>query len=486
MTEPLQIRFTEMQLEDLKETEGRLVVFADADGKLSPGARKVNGMTRKALDRVVGSEAWGKLEDGELMQVSWPSGIAAESVLVVRLARNADALTCRKAGASVAKARGKGNLTILAGAQVRAAEVAFGLALRAYQFVEHKSIEADPAPNVEMRVNKPEEVAAEAAPLAAVTEGVFFARDLTNAPANVLTTLDFAARLGAMQELGLEVEILEEQELEALGMRLLLAVGEGSESPSRVVVMRWNGGGDEAPLGLLGKGVVFDSGGISIKPAAGMEEMVMDMGGAGIVSGVMRTLALRRAKANVIGIVGLVENMPSGKAARPGDIVTSMKGDTVEVVNTDAEGRLVLADLLWYAQEKLGVGRILDFATLTGAMVVALGHEHAGVFSNDDELSAEILSAAMTEGEGAWRMPMGPAYDKLLKSSNADMKNIGGRWGGAITAAQFLKRFVKDGTAWAHLDVAGVAMPAGETDFAPKGASGWGVMAINRMIAETE
>jgi len=322
--------------------------------------------------------------------------------------------------------------------------------------------------------------------MAAVAEGVFFTRDLVNEPANVLTTDDFAARLAAMQELGLEVEILEEKDLARLGMGALLGVGQGSESPSKVVVMQWMGGPKgEAPFALVGKGVVFDTGGISIKPAAGMEDMTMDMGGAGVVAGVMRTLALRKAKANVVGLVGLVENMPDGRAQRPGDVVKSMKGDTIEVINTDAEGRLVLADVLWYAQERFQPKGMINLATLTGAIIIALGHENTGVFSNDDTLCNAFLRAAAAEGEGAWRMPMGEAYDAKLKSRIADMMNVGGRDGGAITAAQFLARFVKPEVPWCHLDIAGTALVKSDTTLAPKGATGWGVMALNRLIRDT-
>ncbi|MEC9104119.1 MAG: leucyl aminopeptidase, partial [Pseudomonadota bacterium] len=339
-------------------------------------------------------------------------------------------------------------------------------------------------PHVTFLVKKPEELARVAADAAALAEGVFFTRDLVNEPANVLTTSDFADRLLAMQEIGLTVEVLDEDQLRKLGMRALLAVGQGSESPSKVVVMRWNGGGDEAPLALVGKGVVFDTGGISIKPGAGMEEMTMDMGGAGVVAGTMRTLALRRAKANVVGLVGLVENMPDGGAYRPGDILKSMKGDTIEVVNTDAEGRLVLADVLWYAQDRFNPKAVINLATLTGAVIVALGHEHAGIFSNDDALADEILAAARAEGEGAWRMPLAPAYDTLIKSRLADMKNSGGRAAGSITAAQFLQRFIRDGQPWAHIDIAGVTLPPQATDLAPKGATGWGVMTLDRLVRD--
>jgi len=229
---------------------------------------------------------------------------------------------------------------------------------------------------------------------------------------------------------------------------------------------------------------VFDTGGISLKPAAGMEDMTMDMGGAGVVAGVMRALALRKANANVVGLIGLVENMPSGRATRPGDVVTSMKGDTIEVINTDAEGRLVLADVMWYAQDRFKPAGMIDLATLTGAIVIGLGHTKAGVFSNDDAICKAFLKAAEVEGEGAWRMPLDPEYDELLKSRIADMKNVGGRPAGSITAAQFLQRFVKDGVPWIHLDIAGVASVKSETAHAPKGATGWGVMALNRLIQD--
>ena len=301
----------------------------------------------------------------------------------------------------------------------------------------------------------------------------------------MLTTTTFAERLAAMESIGLKVEVLEEDDLAELGMRTLLAVGQGSASPSKVVVMQWNGGEEgAAPLALVGKGVVFDTGGISLKPAAGMEDMTMDMGGAGTVAGVMRAVALRKARANVVGIVGLVENMPSGTAIRPGDVVTSMKGDTVEILNTDAEGRLVLCDALWYAQERFAPAAMVDLATLTGAIIIGLGHENAGVFSNDDAFCNAFLKAAAAENEGAWRMPLGQAYDDLLKSPIADMKNIGGRPAGSITAAQFLQRFVKDDVPWIHLDIAGVASVKTETPLAPKGATGWGVRALDRLVAD--
>ncbi|MGB0498181.1 MAG: leucyl aminopeptidase [Rubricella sp.] len=487
MTEPVQISFHEADIEGLEARAGRLAVILGPDGAMDKLARRINRLTRGALARLAESEGWEKAKTGEAKVLSWPAGLAAEAVIVVKLPKRPSVEDARKAGASIAKVMGKGALCVLAGSTPRAEDIAYGLALRAYDFDVYRKKDDDaekPVRKAAFLMSKPEEVSARAKDQAAIVEGVFFARDLVWEPANVLTTTDFAARLAAMQELGLEVEILEEDDLEKLGMRTLLAVGQGSESPSKVVVMQWNGGGDEAPLALIGKGVVFDTGGISLKPGAGMEEMTMDMGGAAVVSGVMRSVALRKARANVVGIVGLVENMPDGRAQRPGDVVRTMKGDTVEVINTDAEGRLVLADVLWYAQERFKPAGMIDLATLTGAIIIALGHENAGVFSNDDAFASALLDAAKTEGEGAWRMPLGAAYDKALKSRIADMANVGGRAAGSITAAQFLQRFVKEGTPWAHIDIAGVAYTKSETEFGPKGASGWGVRTLDRLIAE--
>ncbi|MHC0052699.1 leucyl aminopeptidase [Actibacterium sp. D379-3] len=485
MTTPPEIAFSETDLDAVLRAEGRVAVFVGEAGKLDAGARRVDKLMHGALARFVESDGFAKMKPGTATALAFPSGMAARAVDVVRLEPRPALDEARKAGAALAKLQGDAGCLILAGANARAADIAFGFAMRAYAFTVHKTGEKTVPGKVCVMADKPEVVAADSAAAAAVAEGVFFTRDLVSEPANVLTTFDFAARLAAMQELGLEVEILEEEELEKLGMRLLLSVGQGSVSPSKVVVMRWNGGaGDEPPLALVGKGVVFDTGGISIKPAQGMEEMTMDMGGAGVVAGVMRTLALRKAKANVVGLVGLVENMPSGTATRPGDIVASMKGDTVEIINTDAEGRLVLADVLWYAQERFKPAAMVDLATLTGAVIVGLGHENAGVFSNDDGFCDAFLKAAAAEGEGAWRMPLSPAYDKLIDSTLADIKNTGGRPAGSITAAQFLKRFVKDDCPWIHLDIAGVALVKSETALAPKGATGWGVMALDRLVRD--
>ncbi|MDF1726666.1 MAG: leucyl aminopeptidase [Sulfitobacter sp.] len=485
MSRPTPIRFFPVEIDRIADHEGRIAVFAEPEGKLDVGARRVNKLMRGALARLVESDRFAKLKAGDAISLGFPSGLKAEAVDVIRCPRNPDLEAARKAGASLGKVRGTANLLVIAGSLRRVADMAYGVAMRDYDYSYQKSDPKEPEGEVIVMCAKPEETEAAAAPLLAVAEGAFMTRDLVNAPANILTTTEFADRLAAMEELGLKVEVLEEEKLAELGMRTLLSVGQGSDSPSKVVVMRWEGGAeDQAPLALVGKGVVFDTGGISLKPAAGMEDMTMDMGGAGVVSGVMRALALRKAKANVVGLVGLVENMPSGNATRPGDVVKSMKGDTVEVINTDAEGRLVLCDVMWYAQERFKPDAMVDLATLTGAIIIGLGHENAGVFSNNDAFCNAFLKAAQAEGEGAWRMPLGQAYDDQLKSRIADMKNVGGRPAGSITAAQFLQRFVKDGVPWIHLDIAGVASVKSDTMLAPKGATGWGVAALSRLVTE--
>ena len=378
------------------------------------------------------------------------------------------------------------------------ARIAEGVVLRAYAFRKYKSRKSDEngdngasRPPAALHIHCDDPTAAEAAyaERSAVADGVYLARDLVNEPANALSPEDFAERLASLGVPGLEVEVLGMDQLTALKMGALLAVGQGSVRESRVVVMSWNGARgrnkSKPPLCFVGKGVVFDTGGISMKPAAGMEDMKGDMGGAACVSGLMLALARRKANVNVVGLVGLVENMPSGSATRPGDIVTSMSGQTIEVLNTDAEGRLVLADVLWYAQERFKPRLIVDLATLTGAIMVALGKEHAGLFSNNDRLARELEEAGLATGERVWRMPLLPAYDKLIDSKNADMKNIGGRFGGAITAAQFLQRFIRDGqTPWAHIDVAATAMDSNRDEINQSWGSGWGVRLLDALTAQ--
>ncbi|WP_163850256.1 leucyl aminopeptidase [Pseudooceanicola aestuarii] len=486
MTDPLRISAQDHDLDSLSTATGRIAVVLDPTAALPAHARRLNRTMRGALKRLLDSDGFAERKAGELVSLAWPAGLEAEAVDVLCLPRRAAAAEARKAGAALAKQAGKGGLTIVTGPLKNLSDMALGLMMRAYEYDAQRTEKSDPRGDVVLMCPNAETVTSALDTARAVAQGTFFTRDLVNAPANVLTTSEFAAQLTALADLGVEVEVLEEDRLEELGMGCLLAVGQGSASPSKVVVMQWkNGADDEAPLALIGKGVVFDTGGISLKPAGGMEDMTMDMGGAGVVSGVMKTLALRKAKANVVGLVGLVENMPSSTAMRPGDVVTSMKGDTVEVINTDAEGRLVLCDVMWYAQDRFAPRGMIDLATLTGAIIIGLGHENAGVFSNDDTLCNAFLKAAEAEGEGAWRMPLGQAYDDQLKSRIADMKNVGGRPAGSITAAQYLKRFVKEETPWIHLDIAGVASVKSDTMLAPKGATGWGVMALDRLVRDS-
>jgi len=485
MTTPVSVAFSETDLDAIAGAQGRVAVCVTPDGKLDQAARRVNRLTKGTLARIIDSGALEKKKPGDIVTLAWPVGLAAEALDLVVLPRNASVEESRRAGVALGRAKGDKALTILGASLKRPVEVTLGAVLRGYGFTAHKTGDKTEAGPMTIMVTKPEEVEAEAAPALAVAEGVFFTRDLVSEPANHLTTTEFANRIAAMKDLGLKITVLEEKDMEKLGMGALLSVGHGSISPTKLAVMEWQGGPkDEAPLALVGKGVVFDTGGISLKPAQGMEDMTMDMGGAGVVAGVMRTLARRGAKANVVGLVGLVENMPSDRATRPGDVVTSMKGDTIEVINTDAEGRLLLADVLWYAQETYKPRGVIDLATLTGACIVALGHENAAVLSNDDALCDAFLKSAKSEGEGAWRLPLGKAYADMMKSQIADIKNSGGRPAGTITAAEFLHRFIQDGMPWVHLDIAGVASVKSDTPYGPKGASGWGVMALNRLVAD--
>ena len=431
------------------------------------------------------------------LTVAAPAGVDARSVLLVGAgaADKFDDLAVETAAAAAyhaAKMSGAEVLTIDAAhlSAEQAARVGFAVRLAAYRFVKYLTKQkADKIPSVTtVRVVTADAAAAEAAfgPLSAVADAVLFSRDLVAEPANILYPAEFARRVKELEHLGLEVEILGEAEMEKLGMNTLLAVGVGSERESQLAVIKWNGGKEgEAPIAFVGKGVCFDTGGISLKPADGMEEMKWDMGGAAAVAGLMHALAGRKAKANVVGVLGLVENMPDGKAQRPGDVVVSMSGQTVEVLNTDAEGRLVLADALWYTQERFKPKFMIDLATLTGAMIVSLGLEYAGVFSNDDDVANAILAAGPKVGENVWRMPIPAAYERHIDSPIADVKNMGnGRAGGSITAALFLQRFT-NGTPWAHIDIASTAwVKDSRNPTVPDGAVGYGVRLLDRMVAD--
>ena len=481
----------------------RRVVVLFADNKLALGPQADTLKTGKLIARAAkAADFKGKIRT--ILNILAPDIAGVERLIVIGLGPPADLTRDdwrRLGGVVLATIDGGPDATVFLerlGGKVadRATEFCLGMVLRAYRFDKYKHQGTDEADNSE-RAPKKKSISAVAVAIdgaakvrrawasrAAAGEGVYLARDLVNEPANLLGPVEFSARLKSLESDGVAIEILGEKELSRLKMGALLGVAQGASRPPRVVIMRWKGGRTTAkPLVLVGKGVVFDTGGISIKPSAGMEDMKGDMGGAAAVAGTMSALAKRKAKANVVGIVGLVENMPDANAQRPGDIVTSMAGKTVEVINTDAEGRLVLADLLHYAQKHLKPKAMVDLATLTGAIIVALGHHHAGLFANDDALADAIIDAGEATGEKIWRMPLAKSYDKMLDSRFADMKNIGGRDAGAITAAQFLKRFVEN-VPWAHLDIAGTAMASPPSDINKSWGSGFGVRLLDQLVAD--
>ncbi len=499
----MQVRFSRMPAAQAH------VILCVEGAELPPAAQAQDKASQGAIKRAIATSRFeGKA--GQSVEVIGASGLSAERVLLVGLGKGttSPARALEKAGAISVKhylTSGVESIAILeaeacgfdlagdvgAYGANSSARVAVGARLAATRFDDYRTkLKPNQQPTLKaVEIGATDLAAAEMAymPLGAAIDGVSFARDLVSQPANVLYPESFAKRLEALSELGLEVQVLGEAEMAKLGMHSLLGVGQGSPKESKMVVMQWRGGAkDAAPLALVGKGVTFDTGGISLKPGDGMWDMKGDMGGAAAVSGAMMALAKRKAKANVVGLMGLVENMPDGLAQRPGDIVKSMSGQTIEVLNTDAEGRLVLCDVMWYAQETFKPKTMIDLATLTGAIVIALGHDNAGLFSNDDALSAGLMDAGNKEGEPVWRLPMGPHYDKLIDSKNADMKNItGGRAAGSITAAQFLQRFVQDGVAWAHIDIAGTAWRSDDDPTNPLWASGFGPRVLDRYIFDT-
>ncbi len=478
---------------------GTIVVFAAEGRKLSP--------TGKALDKTSGGALFRAMESSrftgralETLAVLAPAKLGVASVLLVGSGKSDDEPGAWKnrggvilaqlnaAGvksAAVAVDRpGKGESKI-------AADLAFGARMRAYRFDKYRTKEKpEQKPSLAELVFLVTDAAGakrDFAPLEKIAAGVFFTRDIVSEPANVIYPESLAKRALALRELGVEVDVLDEKKMAALGMGALLGVAQGSAKPPRLLVMQWKGNPgarNKAPIAFVGKGVTFDTGGISIKPADGMWDMKWDMGGAGVVIGLMMALAGRKAKVNAVGIGGLVENMPDGNAQRPGDIVKSMSGQTIEVLNTDAEGRLVLADALWYCQDRFKPQLMIDLATLTGAIIIALGTENAGLFSNNDKLAGQLAAAGQATGEKLWRMPLGEAYDKMMDSDAADIKNISGnREAGSITAATFIERFVNK-LPWAHLDIAGVTWSKKDAPIVPKGATAFGLRLLERFVAD--
>lgn len=468
--------------------------LVDDGGKLPKAAVELDEASGGLLTEALKAGRFDGKE-GQQAFVVLPKGSAAKRALLVGAgeSKGRSDRSLERIGAVVYKAQansGFKSLALTVDEADEAARIALGAKLAAYRFDDYRTkLKDKDKPSLatfSLVTNDTKAARSAFKPLDAGADGTYLARNLVNMPPNDLYPATYAEKIETLAEYGLEIEVLGEKELAKLGMHSMLGVGQGSVKESKLAIMKWMGGkaGDD-PVALVGKGVCFDTGGISLKPGAGMQDMRGDMGGSAAVVGAMLALAKRKAKANVVGLVGLVENMPDGDAIRPGDILTSASGQTIEVQNTDAEGRLVLCDVLWYTQEHIKPTAIVDLATLTGAIVVGLGHHHAGMFTDDTDLADQLTAAGLAEGERVWRLPLGPEYDKLLKSKFADMRNIGGRAAGSITAAQFLKRFINEGQTWAHLDIAGVAWVEGEkapTD--PSWASGFGPRLLDRWIAD--
>jgi leucyl aminopeptidase len=486
---------------------GAVVVGVWEEGVLSPAARRLDEATAGAITRALATAPRFNGKKDELLPIVGPANLSVSRIVLAGLGKpdSIDARSLQQLGGKlVAHLNGAGEIEAIFAIEVAdgapvgqaeaAAELAFGAQLRSYRFDKYKTKQTpEQKPSLaRLTVATSGASAAQRAyrPLEKTAEAVFFTRDLVSEPANVIYPETLAAQAQELAELGLDVEILGEDKMRELGMNAQLAVGQGSARPPRVVVMQWHGAKaavdakSAEPLAFVGKGVTFDTGGISIKPAAGMADMKWDMAGSAVVIGLMRLLAARKASVNAVGVVGLVENMPSGTAQRPGDIVTSMSGQTIEVLNTDAEGRLVLADALWYCQDRFRPRLMIDLATLTGAVVVALGHHRAGLFSNNDEIADRLIEAGKAVGEQVWRLPLAESYDREIDSDAADVKNIGGgRAGGSIIGAQFLQRFVND-VPWAHLDIAGTAWSTKDAPTVPKGATAFGIRLLDRLVSQ--
>lgn len=477
--------------------ESCLLVILQSDRKLTPLMQEVDKKMSGQLSKIINNDSFS-YKDSSVVKISSPVGIDFEEIILIAV-NTEKTLTANdletlggKIATATAKFQGKTATVITTGVgkgRDEAAYIANGVLLKSWSFDKYrtqlKKKDRSQIKNWEFVTEDASNAKNAFKPLEQVTEGVFLTRQVTSEPPNIIYPKTLAAKAKELEEIGVKVEILDEKELKKLGCNALLGVGQGSEKDSYMVVLRWEGAGkEEAPVAIVGKGVTFDTGGISIKPSQDMDDMKWDMGGAGVVLGLMRALAGRKAKVNVVGVMGLVENMPSGSAQRPGDIVVSMSGQTIEILNTDAEGRLVLADALWYTQDRFKPKAMVNLATLTGAIIISLGHEHAGLFSNDDELASNLLEAGQDTGEKLWRLPLAEAYDKDIDSKVADVKNIGsGRGAGSITAAQFLQRFVGK-TKWAHLDIAGTAWDKKGRPLSQPGATAFGVKLLNKFIAD--
>ena len=497
---PMKISFANLAV----PKAGAIIVGVFEGRKLTASAEAVDKETGGAVMRAIKASSF-KGSKNHSLTVMTPGGRVQRVVCVgLGKAKDLDKLALQNLGGYIVKTM-KAHASVaqvlvdaVDGCDLKphemAAEIGLGARLGSYTFDKYKTKKKGHMDTKLKEVKLMSKTSAKAKalfePQDKVADGVFFTRDLVSEPANVLYPESMADQAKTLSKLGIKVEVLSKAQMKRLGMGALLGVAQGSANEPKLVVMTYTGkpkrkgakpSKADAPIAFVGKGVTFDSGGISIKPSAGMEDMKWDMGGAGVVMGLMKALAGRNAKVNAVGVVGLVENMPSGTAQRPGDIVTSMSGQTIEVLNTDAEGRLVLADALHYTNERFKPHTIIDLATLTGAILVALGEHYAGLFSNDDDLAWDLIKAGREVDERVWSLPIGPEYDKMINSTVADMQNIGGRYGGSITAAQFLKRFIGD-TKWAHLDIAGMTWSKSGSNIAPIGGTGFGVRLLDQYV----
>lgn len=485
----MQINFASIEMPQ----SGAAVFFVEKDQPFSGLAAEADTLTSGALSKARDVSRFTGAS-GQSVEVVAPSGMKVDRVVLIGAGEAADLSESKwvELGGSVyaalANSGSKEASVIVEIDSADAVSMAEGALLRSYRFDKYRTKEPESKKPTLAAITFATKDGSEETAFRSreqVASGVFHTRDLISEPANILNPESYAERIKELEALGVEVEVLGEEAMAKLGMHSLLGVGLGSAYESQLVVMRWNGADDKGaqPISFVGKGVTFDTGGISLKPGAGMEQMKWDMGGSGIVVGLMKALAARKAKVNVVASVGLVENMPSGTAQRPGDVVTSMSGQTIEILNTDAEGRLVLADAMWYTQDRYKPKFMIDLATLTGAIITSLGHEHAGLFSNDDELAAQLAKAGADTGDKVWRMPIHENYDKLIDCPTADMKNIGGPAAGSITAAQFLQRFTND-VPWVHLDVAGMVWSDKDLPLSEKGGTGYGVRLLDRFVAD--
>ena len=471
---------------NLNHQKNKFVLFVGKDRRLDSGLpldKNIAEMIKKFIDKKV----FKNLSFNNSISLDNPLTLEPDFILIIKVNNLVDDKDLYEFGKIISKFKDRSPLSIIWSIKKELNLTARTIQLRSYAFDQLKSAHNQTKKTAETIFFVDEKFKSPKRYLTkndALAEGVFLCRDLINLPANILNTKKFENELKNLKKIGVKVTVLNEKEIKAIGMNLLYAVGRGSESPSKVLVLEWKGGKrGEKPTAFIGKGVVFDSGGLSLKSSSGMVDMAMDMAGAAVVGGVFKSVALSKLKVNIVGVIGLIENLPGPNSMRPGDIIKSLKGDMVQVNNTDAEGRLLLGDLLWYSQLKFKPKRMFDLATLTGAIIIALGKEYAGVFSNDDKFCNQFLSVCEKSNEKAWRLPLDQKFRDMLSSSVTDLTNVGGSQGSSIIAAMFLNNFVKKETPWVHLDIAGVAKNT-ETTFSKAGATAWGVVSLFEYLQE--